>query len=141
MGLFDYAMDERGRIPLPPVYREAFRDGIVLSQAPDNCLRVYTKAAYEGQASQYTAESDLHRKGRFLRRSYFAFCQPVELDRQSRILIPPPMRKHAGLSKQALVVGAGDYLEIWNPEAWAEEARLIEENLEATLESTDVRRS
>ena len=42
-------MDERGRLPLPPRYRDAFRDGIVLSQgSPDSCLRVYTEAAFDG---------------------------------------------------------------------------------------------
>jgi len=140
LGTFDYAMDERGRVPLPPRYRDAFRDGIVLSQgSPDRCLRAFTQAAFDAQASAYTAQSPMHRRGRDLRRSFFATTHQLELDRQNRFLIPAPLRDFAALSSKVLVIGAGEWLEIWSPQEWEAESERIEAQLETTLESIETR--
>ncbi len=140
LGTFDYAMDERGRLPLPPRYREAFRDGIVLSQgSPDKCLRVYTEAAFTALASEYTAESPLHRVGRDLRAVFFSRSVHAELDKQNRILIPGPLREYAGLSAKVLVVGAGEYLEIWSPASYETEMARVDSQLATMLESVEPR--
>jgi MraZ protein len=140
LGTFDYAMDERGRIPLPPRYRDAFRDGIVLSQgSTDRCLRIYTTAAFEAQAAQYTAEPAVRRKGMILRRAHFPRALETELDRQNRILIPPAMREYAGLSSKVLLVGTGEFLEVWAPDAWHAEAAQVHEQVDYAIESTEAR--
>lgn len=133
-------MDERGRVPLPPRYRDAFREGVVLSQgSPDRCVRVYTVSAFEAQASETTAQSPMQRRGRDLRRVLFSHSHDVDLDRQNRVLIPAALREYAGLSGKVLVVGVGEWLEIWSPEAYEAEMSRIEERLEETLESMDAR--
>ena len=140
LGTFDYAMDERGRLPLPPRYRDAFRDGIVLSQgSPDKCLRLYTEAAFTALASEYTAESAVRRAGRDLRAVFFSRSLHAELDKQNRILIPAPLREFAGLSAKVLVVGAGEYLEIWSPASYEAEMVRVDEQLPALLESIEPR--
>lgn len=140
LGTFDYAMDERGRLPFPPRYRDAFRDGIVLSQgSPDPCLRAYTTAAFDAQASTLIAQSPLHRKGRDVRKAFFGRAHLAELDKQNRILVPPPLREYAQLSGKVLVVGSGEYLEIWAPDVFEAEMSRVDETLEATLESIETR--
>lgn len=140
LGTFDYAMDERGRLPLPPRYRDAFRDGVVLSQgSPDRCLRVYTEAAFTALASEYTAESAMRRAGRDLRSMFFSRSVHAELDKQNRILIPAPLREYAGLSAKVAVVGAGEYLEIWSPASYEAEMARVDAELPAMLESVESR--
>ncbi len=135
-------MDERGRVPLPPVYRDAFREGVVLSQGhPDRCLRVYTRGAFEAQASEFTADSAMLQRGRDLRRAFFASARSAELDKQNRILIPPPLRQWARLDRQVLVIGAGECLEIWDPAAWEAESERLTSTLAATMEASVERRS
>ena len=132
-------MDERGRVPLPPKYRDAFREGIVLSQgSPNPCLRVYTQSSFDAQAAEWTAPSAMRRKGRDLRK-LFSRSFEVELDKQNRILIPAALRAYAGLEGKVLVIGTGEYLEIWSPEAYAREMERVDANLEATLESIEAR--
>jgi MraZ protein len=136
LGTFDYAMDERGRVPLPPRYRDAFRSGVVLSQgSPDRCLRIYTSEAFEAHAAQYMAQPALRRSGRDLRKSLFSRSFEAELDKQNRILIPAHMREYAGLSGKVLVIGAGEWLEIWTADAYAAEMARVDAELETTLES------
>jgi MraZ protein len=140
VGTFDYVMDERGRVPLPPVYRDAFREGLVLSLGhPDRCLRVYTRTAFDEQADEFTADSTMSQRGRDLRRAFFASARHVELDNQNRILIPPPLRQSAGLEKQVLVIGNGECLEIWEPSLWEQESQRLMSSLATTLESASER--
>jgi len=140
LSTFDYAMDERGRVPLPPKYRDAFREGVVLSQgSPDRCVRVYTVSAFEARAGETTAQSPMQRRGLDLRKVLFSRSHETELDRQNRVLIPAGLREYAGLSGKVLVVGVGEWVEIWSPEEYEAEMSRIEERLEETLESMDTR--
>ena len=140
LGTFDYAMDERGRLPLPPPYRDDFRGGLVLSQgSPDRCLRLYTEAAFTTLASEYTSETALHRRGRDLRAVFFSRSVHAELDKQNRILIPGPLREYAGLSAKVLVVGAGEYLEIWSPASYESQMARVDAQLATLLESVEPR--
>jgi MraZ protein len=136
LGTFDFAMDERGRVPLPPRYRDAFRTGIVLSQgSPDRCLRIYTQEAFEIQAAQTIAQPALRRSGRDMRKTLFSRSYEAELDKQNRILVPAHMREYASLSGKVLVVGNGEWLELWNPDAYAAEMERVDANYAETIET------
>ena len=139
LGTFDYAMDERGRVPLPPKFRDAFRAGVVLSQgSPDRCIRIYTADAFAEQASKYLAVSPLHTKGRQLRRTFSRIWE-TQLDAQNRVLIPAALRTYAQLDGKVMVIGAGEWIEAWAPETYEQEMERIESTLEATLESIEER--
>lgn len=116
LGRYEYSMDDRGRVPVPPRYRDAFLKGAVLNQGPDPCLRLFTAEGFEKEAALYTRELATERHGREMRQAFFANCFSVELDRQGRILIPPPLRAYAGLENTVVVSGAGEWLEIWRPD-------------------------
>ena len=112
----------------------------MLSQgSPDLCLRVYPEAAFLTLASEYTAETALHQRGRDLRAAFFSRSLRAELDKQNRILIPAQWREYAGLSAKVLVVGAGEYLEIWSPPTYASAMERVDAQLATMLESAEPR--
>lgn len=142
LGTFEYAMDERGRVPLPPKFRDAFRAGIVLGQgSPDRCVKAYTQDAFAQQAEQYMSLSAFSRKGRDLQRIMFSRTFDTQLDPQNRVLIPPWLREFAGLGNRVLVVGSGGRIEFWSPERYGFDIERIESALEATLESIEERQT
>ncbi|MEJ2412133.1 MAG: division/cell wall cluster transcriptional repressor MraZ [Anaerolineales bacterium] len=55
---------------------------------------------------------------RQLRRLIFSTAQQVDIDSNGRILIPKYLRDVASLNDEAIVVGVGEALEIWSPDAW-----------------------
>ena len=139
LGRYEYAMDDRGRVPLPPRYRDVFARGAVLSQGPDPCLRLFTAEGFEQQAELYTRRLATQRAGRVMRHAFFANSFSLDLDRQGRILIPAPLREYAGLDGNVIVAGSGEWLEIWNPERFEAEMAVVDDELESTLESVEPR--
>ena len=49
-----------------------------------------------------------------------AYSFDVEPDLQGRVIIPSELRKRAGIEKQAVVIGASNHAEIWEPSKWDE---------------------
>ncbi len=65
-------------------------------------------------SSPYLESEALRAYQRFLG----ANASDVSLDRQGRITIPPHMLQEASLEKEALVIGAINWIEIWNPDEY-----------------------
>ncbi len=55
-----------------------------------------------------------------LERFFFGESQETELDAAGRVMIPSVMASHTGLSKEVVVVGARDHLELWDRVRWNE---------------------
>lgn len=116
LGKHEYSMDERGRVPIPPRYRDDFVKGAILTQgSPDLCIRIYQAENFEDRAAAYMSGPATDDASRARRRNFLNNAYPAELDRQGRVLIPTPLRAYAQLSNPLLVTGMGDWLEIWNP--------------------------
>jgi MraZ protein len=138
VGHFEYSLDDRGRIPVPPRYRKELEERAVLSLgSPDRCLRLYNEENFFEQAKLYMKVPVTKRAGRATRRSLLTRAAHVDADKQGRILIPAPMREYAGLSATVYVVGIGECLEIWDPRRYETEMEAVDEELEETLEAME----
>jgi MraZ protein len=135
LGNYPYSMDERGRVPIPPRFRDAFVTGVILTQgSPDKCVRIYPMSGFQEQADLYMAEPVTKRAGRVLRRTFFGTAFDAQLDRQGRVLIPTQLRRWAALDGEVVVVGIGDGMEVWDQSAYDETRAAEEAELEG-LES------
>lgn len=126
LGRHGHNLDEKGRLALPARYREELRDGVVITRGFDNCLLVYPMAAWAPLAERVSALSIGDPDVRLLRRMLFANAADLMLDRQGRILVPAELRAHAGLDREAVVVGMHSFIEIWSPDGWAAQDELVE---------------
>lgn len=121
-GTFEHSIDERGRLAIPARYRRAFVDGGVLRDGPEGCIELYTEPAFDEEIQRRlgSESGNIRLTGRRIRRSFMHNAFSVELDRQGRVLIPPQLRGDDSAS-QMVIVGCGDYLELWSPAAWQNE--------------------
>jgi MraZ protein len=55
-----------------------------------------------------------------MERFFYGSSHDAELDTAGRIMIPTSLRESAGLSKDVIVVGVGDRLELWDKGKWSE---------------------
>jgi MraZ protein len=136
-GEFDYVIDEKGRIPIPPKFRGGFKDGIVLTPGAENCITAYTSAEWKKLSNSLTNSPLSRNKMRKLSRALFATAFSTHIDNQGRIAIPMPLRDHACLKDQVVIAGANTYLEIWDKASWEEEKVDSQEQAWQIIESLE----
>ena len=49
-GEFDYKIDEKGRVPVPPRFRRELKDGVVLALGAEKCITAYTLPEWKQMA-------------------------------------------------------------------------------------------
>jgi len=136
-GEFDYKIDEKGRVPIPPRFRNLLKDGIVLAPGAEKCITAYTMSEWKKLADSLTGGSITRSKMRRLSRALFATAFNTKIDNQGRVAIPAPLREHAEITDDVVVVGANKYLEIWNKVQWEEEKSISQEQAWQIIESLE----
>jgi len=136
-GEFDYKIDEKGRVPIPPKFRNALKDGLVLTPGQEKCITAYTIPEWNKLSASLTGGTLSRSKMRRLSRAIFSTAFNTKLDNQGRIAIPAPLREHAGIEDEVVVTGANTYLEIWNKVLWEEEKEISQEQAWQIIESLE----
>ena len=117
LGTHSYQLDPKGRISLPARFREVFADGAVLTLGQDGCLFCFPRAEWEERSREVHALPLSDTEGRAYMRMFFGKAERVELDSQGRLLIPQRLRNEVGISKETVVLGVFDRMEIWDRDA------------------------
>jgi MraZ protein len=138
-GEFDYKIDEKGRVPIPPRFRNYLKDGLVLTIGAEKCITVYTVADWKKLSASFSSSSLTRSKMRRLNRALFATAFVAKTDGQGRIALPPQMREHAQIVDEVVVVGVNANLEIWNKVLWEEEKDISQEQAWQIIESLENR--
>ena len=121
LGTYSHALDEKGRVVLPAKFRRDLEEGSVLTKGEDGCLELFPNETW-GQEVKGILEDDRRRiEVRRRRRLRFGEAHPITPDKQGRIAIPQELRDFAGMAAVVTLVGVGDRVEIWKPEAWTRE--------------------
>jgi len=114
VGKTEYQVDDRKRIPIPPFYRGAFDAGGYLSLGLDPCIQLHTPESFAATAAIIEAIPAETREGDDARRDFFGNVRLAQRDAQGRITIQDDFLKYAGITRDVLVVGVGDKIEIWD---------------------------
>ena len=119
-GTFDYSLDAKNRLTVPARYRATLSDGVVLAMGLERCVALWTPAGYDAYTQASLAGfHPLSPEAQKLKRFFAANSLDTDLDAAGRVMVPPFLLEHAGLSKEVVVTGSGDALEIWNRATWA----------------------
>jgi MraZ protein len=122
-GTFDHTLDAKSRLTVPARYRATLSDGVVLAMPVDlkPCIGVWRPGDYEAYTERALAElPPLSSRLTELERFFYGSSHDTELDSAGRIMVPAFLSEHAKLSKEVVVVGAGDRLELWDRQSWTE---------------------
>ena len=120
-GEYGYKVDDKGRLPFPPKYREELKGGFMLARGFEKCINVYPIAEWKNVADSRAIQPQAPSKDRRMNRFMFASTFDAEFDGQGRVALPAPLREHAGITNAVIIVGVNTYLEIWSKEQWEEE--------------------
>lgn len=115
-------LDAKGRLVLPAKIKgnlpESSGNELVLRRGFEPCLTLYPMVEFKKIFSKISGLNEFNEEYRLLQRNFFRGNSTVELDGTGRFLIPKTMLTYASLEKEAIVVGMGNRVEIWNPELY-----------------------
>ncbi len=122
-GHFEHAIDDKGRTSLPARFRDVLAPTselrlVVTPALGDPCLDVYPMKAWEALEQKLAQLNAFDPQVIDFRRFYVSAAVECELDKQGRVLIPPGLREHAGLTKSVLWLGHGEKAELWSKHEW-----------------------
>ena len=118
-GNHEHSLDAKNRLTVPARSRAELAGGVSLVKGFERCLQVWPQQDYDRVAQQALAGlNPLAPQARDLKRHLYGNAIATELDSAGRIGIPAGFLSHAGITKDVVVIGAGEYLEIWDRETW-----------------------
>ncbi len=127
LGQYRHSIDEKGRLTVPARFRELLTDGAFITQGFDGNLIVLTSEAFKAMTAKVNRSSITDPTARDLRRLLFSNADRVSPDKNGRILIPQFLRDHYQLDGDAMLIGAGDFFEIWSPEDWQQRMEMLQD--------------
>ena len=132
-GNFQLTMDAKGRLAVPKKYRESLEAGfglkmVITTGEYEDCLIVYPLPEWQRIEEKLRKHPDLkpdaddeaRAKAEWTCRLVIGNATDCDIDSHGRLLVPPPLRKHAALEKQVRVVGQTEKFELWDETKWSE---------------------
>lgn len=119
IGEYHHTIDEKGRIIIPSKFRDELGDSFIITRGIENCLFVYSMDNWNKICDKLNSLPFTKKDARVFNRFFMSGATSVELDKQGRVNISSPLIQYANISKDCVIIGTGDRLEIWSQEDWA----------------------
>ena len=139
LGEFERPVDIKGRVVFPSPFQRELKDGLILTPGPETCITAYPLAEWKKIATALTGGSVTQSKLRMLNRAIFATAFKTRVDGQGRVALPVSLRDYAGIEDEVVILGANNYLELWNREQWETEKASSLEQAWQIIETLDRR--
>lgn len=119
-GEYNHTLDAKGRIVIPSKVREELGSHFVITKAFDQCLYLFPDTSWEKFVEKINSLPASREKVRRVQRRFIGSSWDCEPDKQGRFLIPPKLREYAGITRDVVLVGLSDRLEVWSLDKWIE---------------------
>ena len=139
IGTYSHSVDDKGRLIIPARFRASLGKGLHITTGIDNCLVIYNDADWEKLAGEINELPMTKRSARYLKRHFIGNSEEIDVDKQGRIVIPENLRTLAGIDKEAVLIGIGEQIEVWDRDAWLVASDSVStSDIEAGLEELNI---
>ncbi|RDV29060.1 transcriptional regulator MraZ [Alteromonas aestuariivivens] len=119
-------LDTKGRLAIPTKYRQPLLDDcngqlVCTVDTQQSCLLLYPLAEWEEIELKLSKFSSMIPSERRMQRLLLGYATECEMDKSGRLLLAAPLRQHARLEKEVMLVGQLNKFEIWDANVWAEQ--------------------
>jgi MraZ protein len=114
-------LDEKSRLSIPAKYRRwlAEEDSeytFIVTKGADPCLIAYPAVEWDTFVEKLRNLSQFKKKNRAFIRTWSRNSIRLKCDKQGRILMPQRLLDFANIKKEVTIIGALNYLELWDSE-------------------------
>ena len=90
----------------------------IVTKGLDGCLFAFSQNEWLNFETKLKTLPLSDKNARNFVRFFLSGATECEIDKQGRFLIPNNLRSAANLNKEAIIIGVGTRLEIWDKETW-----------------------
>ena len=128
LGQYEHTLDAKNRLTIPAKFRAQLSEGIVLAKEQETCIAIRPATAW----NRFTEEMrDLgtfwNQDYRDFQRRYAAGAFDAQLDAAGRIMLPQALIDKAELSREVVLVGNLDTIEVWDRARWRREEERLDQ--------------
>jgi len=118
IGEYQHNLDSKGRIIIPSKFRDELHTTFILARGLDCCLTIYSLQQWEKLFEEVNKLPTTKKAARLYSRMLTSTASECTLDNQGRIAVPNFLSKPVNISKECVVIGANDHIEIWDKATW-----------------------
>jgi MraZ protein len=118
IGQYEHTIDNKKRLALPAKFRGELGEKVIITKGVESCLVVYTEKEFKIMSDKLSNLTISQAEARSFTRIMLAGAMEIGLDKLGRVLVPDYLKKYAGLSKNVVICGLSNRLEIWDSENW-----------------------
>lgn len=123
-GQAEYSVDSKGRVAIPAKMRSVLnpeaKSTFTITRGFEDCIFLYPLDEWTRIESEISGLNMFNSDARGFVRVIMMWADEASLDGQGRITIPKPLIEFASVGDKALIIGAFDHIEIWNPDRFSE---------------------
>ncbi|MBR0351215.1 MAG: division/cell wall cluster transcriptional repressor MraZ [Clostridia bacterium] len=118
IGEYEHSLDAKGRLIMPAKLRIDIGEKFIVTKGLDGCLFAFSQKEWENFEQKLKTLPLSDKNARNFVRFFLSGATECEIDKQGRFLIPANLRTAANLDKEAVIIGVGTRLEIWDKQTW-----------------------
>ena len=135
IGEYQHNLDAKGRIIIPSKFRDELNSAFILTRGLDGCLTIYSLKQWDKLFEEVNKLPTTKKAARQYIRMLTSTATECTLDNQGRIQIPAFLSKPVNITKECVVIGANDHIEIWDKAAWEAYYETASESFEEVAEN------
>ena len=139
-GSFAHNLDDKGRLMIPRKMREELGYKVYIMKGFEGSLSLYNEERYQKLVEEFSRLSFNQSKVRDYLRLQFASTYEMEVDKLGRVQIPTALLTKYNISKEVLVLGIGDHIEVWDKAKYEEYENGIKDEFESIAENIDAKK-
>jgi len=125
LGTYTSALDPNNRLSMPQAFRAEDSQDLYMTQGFDRNLLALTSDAFQQVYRTVRSLNMADPLARLLLRLILGSAHLVRADKEGIITVPSELKDFAALGSSVLIVGQGDYFEIWSSELWKNEVNQL----------------
>lgn len=137
-GEYLHTLDKKSRLIIPSRFRDVIKEMCIekfyITRGLDKCLFMLTENEWKQKESKYRSMSVMKSDVRKFERLYFSGAVEAIPDKQWRVLVPNYLKEYANLSKNVIIVGLSNRIEIWDKNEWNDFYKTSKQNYEEIAE-------
>lgn len=137
MGEYRHNLDSKGRLIIPAKIRNQVGDKMVFTRGMEGCIFGYSLDEWHKIEAKLAKLPLTKRNVRAFMRLFYSGAMECEFDKQGRVNLTTTLKEHAELTKECVIIGVSNRIEIWSLKHWTKFADQENEDYDDIAENLD----